>query len=201
MKETETKATTGFASAVWLEGVDLNLGDRADCTSHLRWAQIKSFHFPPPKARCLWLVERRRQQGLGWLIELPLAPALSWLKSIINPLLGLDNLQQAFKPLRSSMCLNHHSPKCTISRCWQQTSCFGSCTAVQSKQPPSHGALIGCPKPPYTELSFSLTIGKDTGRKTVKLWAIPPCFLSFGDVAMPHNVRWATCRSRSNSWS
>lgn len=148
MRETETKATTAFASAVRLEGVDLNLEDRDDCTSHLRWAQIKSFHFLLPKARCHWLIERHRQQGLGWLIELPLAPALSWIKSIINPLLGPDHLQQAFKPLRSSMCLNHHSLKCSISRCWQQTSCFGSCTAAQSKQAASHGALIDCPKPP-----------------------------------------------------
>lgn len=53
--------------------INLNLEDGDGYTSHLRWAQIKSFHFPLPKARCCWLTDRQRQQGLGWLMELPLA--------------------------------------------------------------------------------------------------------------------------------
>lgn len=103
--------------------------------------RIKPFHFPLLKVRCCWVTGRQRQQGLRWLVELPL-PQLPLLcleskLSIINPLLRLNNLQQVFKPSPSSVCLNHHALKCSTSGCWWQTNCSGSCTAVQRKQQPA----------------------------------------------------------------
>lgn len=156
MRETETKATPAFASPGWLGGVfkhyRLESGGR-------RWLHKSSqmsldiiFSFPFAEGQvplAQWQVETA---GLGMadgVTTSTAALALPWIKlSIINPLLGLDNLQQAFKPSPSSICLNHHSLKCSTSGCWWQTNCSSSCTSVRSEQPASHGPHSGCPKPP-----------------------------------------------------
>lgn len=130
--------------------INLNLEDRDGYTSHLGWVQIKSFHFPLPKARCRCLTDRQRQQGLGWLMELPLPqlPLLcfessyplsihSWGSTIYNRHLSHHPAPFALTITLSSVALR----MLTTDKVLQQLH-------PGAKRATSHGPLLHCPGHP-----------------------------------------------------
>lgn len=146
MRETETR-TTLFASPAWLGGVfkyyQLESGG-------LRWLHKSSqmspdriFSFPSSQSQVLLA---HRQAEAAWLgtahtvTAATAAPAPPHIRlSVINPLLGLEDLQQAFKPSPGSVCLKHHSLECGTSGHGWQTSHLGCCTVRhQPWTAPSH---------------------------------------------------------------
>lgn len=207
MRETETQVTTVFASPAWLGGAfkHRQLESRGlrwlYKSSHLSLDSLdKSFSFPSAESQVLlahWEAKAARHGMANGVTTSRAAPALPWVKlSVINPLLGLDNLQQAFKPLPSSFCLNHHSLKCSNWGCWWQMVCSDSCTAVQSHQP----ALIRSSASPSHPTRAFIFLKHREGHREKKFKNVGNSSTSSLHLQC-YNARLAICRARSNSWS
>lgn len=161
---------------MWMGGVFkhywLESGGWRQLDQSSQMSQDKIFSFSSAEGQvslALWWAEAAGLRTADGVTTSTDAPALLWIKlSVINPLPGLDNLQQVFKPWPSSICLNHHSSAALEN--------------ADDRQAIAHSSAA--PSYPNHSFHFSLTIVKYRESKNVKMWTIPPHLLSICDISM-----------------